>query len=78
MPDGSEVEAEVVGFQTAGENWNEYLLDDGTRLRIKLVLTEVLRIADQYDAEGNPAYVARSQNVVAVDAPESVRREGGG
>jgi hypothetical protein len=36
---GEEVEAEVVGFRAAGEHWNEYLLDDGTVFKIKLVVT---------------------------------------
>ena len=42
-PDGQEREAEPVGFRTSGEHFNEYLLDDGTVLQIKLVLTEVWR-----------------------------------
>jgi hypothetical protein len=73
--DGEEVEAEVVGFRPTGEHWNEYLLDDGTVFRIKLVLTEVARVKDRYDANGNPVYAATHTQVTAVDAPETLRRQ---
>ena len=62
---GDEVEAEVVGFRTSGEHWNEYLLDDGTVFRIKLVLTEVARLKDQYDANGDPIYAASHTQEIA-------------
>ena len=42
--DGQEIEGEVVGFRAGGEHWNEYLLDDGTVFKIKLVLTEIVRV----------------------------------
>jgi hypothetical protein len=71
--DGEEVEAEVVGFRAAGEHWNEYLLDDGTLFKIKLVVTEIARIKDRYDANGDPIYAATHTQVTAVDAPDSLR-----
>jgi len=71
---GEEVEAEVVGFRAAGEYWNEYLLDDGTVFKIKLVVTEIARVTGQYDAKGDPVYLATHTQVTAVDAPESLRR----
>jgi hypothetical protein len=74
--DGREHEAEPVGFRASGEHFNEYLLDDGTVLRIKLVLTEVLRMSGLYDRYGNPAYIVRSSEVMAVDAPDHLM-EGG-
>jgi hypothetical protein len=77
LPDGSEVEADVIGFRTNAEHFNEYLLDDGTVIRMKPVVTEVIRIEGQYDPLGNPAYVIQSTNVTAVDAPEELRKQGG-
>ena len=72
--DGEEVEAEVIGFRTAGEHWNEYLLDDGTVFRIKLVVTEIARVKDRFDEKGDPVYAASHTQVTAVDAPERLRR----
>lgn len=70
-----EVDCDQVTFQPAGENWNEYLASDGTVLRLKLVVTEVLRMIDRYDAEGNPMYVVRSSNVMVVSPPDNLRKE---
>ena len=63
-PDGQEHDATPVGFQNAREYWNEYLLDDGTVIRLKSVATEVLRIDDMKDANGGPVYVVKSTNVM--------------
>ncbi len=71
---GEEVEADIIGFRAAGEHWNEYLLDDGTVFKIKLVVTEIARVKDRYDENGDPIYAAIHTQVTAVDAPESLRR----
>lgn len=76
LPDGGEVEGTVMTFRSSGEHWNEYLVDDGSVVRIKLVATEIIRLDDQYDAQGNPVYVVQSTNVMSVDAPEGLRKEG--
>lgn len=68
------VDAVEVGFRSGGEHWNEYLLDDGSVVKIKLVVTGVLRLEGQYDQEGNPNYVVKSTNIVATSAPEDKRR----
>ena len=74
--DGQEIEGEVVGFRAGGEHWNEYLLDDGTVFKIKLVLTEIVRLEGQYDPNGDPVYAATHTQVTAVDSPESLKRPG--
>ena len=73
LPDGGEGDAVVLGFQSHGEHWNEYLVDDGSLIKMKLVVTEVLRVEGHYDATGNPLYIVQSTNVVAVDVPEELR-----
>ena len=73
-PDGPK-QATEVGFRTAGEHWNEYLLDDGSVLRLKLVVTSVVRIEDTYDNDGNPVYMAQSTNVLGVSSPDELRRK---
>jgi hypothetical protein len=75
LPGLGEVDATVVGYRTSGENWNEYLADDGTVVRIKLVVTEIVRVDGQYDQDGNPVYLVKSANVTAVSAPEELRRQ---
>jgi hypothetical protein len=75
-PDGQEHEAEPVGFRSSGEHFNEYLLDDGSVLRIKLVLTQVWKVNEAYDRLGNPVYLVDHAQVMAVDAPDELT-EGG-
>ena len=64
------VEATELGFRPTGEYWNEYLLDDGTVARIKLVVTNVLRIEGKVDAKGQPIYLIESTNVTAISAEQ--------
>ncbi len=72
---GQEVDAETIDVTQSGERWNEYLLDDGTFLKVKLVLTNVYRVDGQYDTEGNPVYILQSTNVVSANAPQNLRRK---
>ena len=69
-PDGTEHNATPIGFQSAREYWNEYLLDDGTIIRLKLVATEVLRVDGMKDANGGPVYVVKSTNVITSNPPD--------
>lgn len=74
LPDGREVEVTPLPYRPNTEHWNEYLIDDGSVVRIKLVVTEVLRIEGEHDPAGNPAYIVQSTNVVAVNAPDELKR----
>lgn len=69
-PDGDVHDATEVGFRSSGEHWNEYLLDDGTVARLKLVVTGVLRLEGVRDQRGQPVYIIESTNVMAVSAAE--------
>jgi hypothetical protein len=77
LPDGSWVEGTLMPFQTGGEHWNEYIVDDGTLLRVKLVATEVIKVDGKFDQEGNPMYVLNSANVMVVNSPDDLKREQG-
>jgi hypothetical protein len=72
--DGREVQATEHLFRAAGEFWNEYLIDDGSVLRLKIVMTEVNRLEGEYDDEGQPVYAIKSVNAMSVSAPKHLRR----
>ncbi len=72
---GQNVDAETVDVTQSSERWNEYLLDDGTILKVKLVLTNVYRVEGQYDADGNPVYILQSTNVVSTNAPTDLQKK---
>ena len=71
---GGFADASVIDISSSQEHWNQYLLDDGTVLKLKVVATEILRMDDQYDQEGNPIYVVKSTNVVSVIVPEGLKK----
>ena len=72
---GREVDATEVEFQTRKEDWNEYQLMDGSVIKMKAVVGEIVRIEGKYDNEGNPVYVVRSNNVLIVRSPDNLKRK---
>ena len=69
-------EGEEVDFKNEKEEWNVYKLADGTTLKVKLVLVNVVRSRDKYDPLGNPLYGITSQNIVKVlNVPEKRKRK---
>ncbi len=62
---GRQVDATVVDFITRREEFNEYQLIDGGIVKIKLVVTQIVRLDNEKDPEGSPLYNIRSSNVVA-------------
>ncbi|MEA1993147.1 MAG: hypothetical protein U9N35_01950 [Euryarchaeota archaeon] len=66
---------ENIDFEEINEEWNEYRLDDGSTLKVKLVLQKVVRL-DKYDNYGEPVYRISHQIIVRVtDVPEELKKE---
>ena len=76
-PDGTEVVGSEIPVQQSTEPWSEYLLEDGSVIRIKQVLTQAVRLDNEYDKDGNPVYVVQGTSIVVVSASEKLRRSGG-
>jgi hypothetical protein len=72
---GEEVDATSIEINQSSEYWNQYLLDDGSIVKMKLVVTKVLRIENKFDAEGNPVYLVQSTNVMSVGSPANLKRK---
>lgn len=70
-----EVDAEEIEFKTRQEDWSEYQLMDGTVIRMKPVVSEIFKIPNEYDTEGNPVYIVRSKNVLNVRSPDNLKRK---
>lgn len=52
LPDGSQAKAQEVEFKLQHEDWSQYLLPDGTVVKLK---TTVLKILQVLDNDGKPA-----------------------
>ena len=72
---GRQVSGTDVSYNTYNEAWNEYMLEDGTTLRLKVIVKRVVR-TDAYNPDGTPVYIVQSQNVLDSRVPEILRREG--
>jgi len=68
-------DAELVEIENSSENWNEYTLSDGTKVRLKQVLLEAWRFLDLYDQEGNPQYVFKSAAIPIIRAASNLKRK---
>ena len=64
---GNSVTGNLVEVEEATERFSDIKLADGTLIRIKPVVVEVVRVDEQWDNEGNPVYVVRSTNVMTVN-----------
>ncbi|MBM4294016.1 MAG: hypothetical protein FJ126_03820 [Deltaproteobacteria bacterium] len=71
---GREIEVVEVDFKVIKEEWNEYDLADGTRIRLKVVATSFARALDEFDNDGNPVYIVKTSNVLGLSAPENLKR----
>lgn len=56
-------------FEPITEEWAEYLLKDGTKIKIKPVVTKVSKTS-KYSQFGDPIYIVDSQTVVKVEEPK--------
>jgi hypothetical protein len=62
-------------FRTLREEWNEYETEDGTRVRVKLVVSGIIR-TDRYDHQADqPIYVVQSGNIVVTKALDELKEE---
>ena len=63
--------AEQGGFSELAAPWSEYLLSDGTLLRVRPVLTDVVRFEDD---DGQPRYSVWHELVAASYPPPEEER----
>lgn len=64
-----QVEVQYVPYT---EDWNVYRLVNGSKLKIKLVVSSVFKVKDTHDLWGYPVYIVNSTNAIApVPKPKS-------
>ena len=71
---GRDVDGLEVRFRSNHEEWNDYTLEDGTSLRMKAVVSEIVRLDGEFDNEGNPVYLVKSTNVLVIKAPDNLKK----
>jgi hypothetical protein len=78
LPGKGLVDASEVAVNESTERWTDVLLADGSVLRIKPVVLAALRIDNEYDAEGNPLYQVKVNQIMTVTAPEHLKKSAQG
>jgi hypothetical protein len=63
----------LVDFETVREEYNSYRLSDGSMIRMKTVVTNIIR-TDEFTPNGEPIYVVNSQNVLVADVPDDLKK----
>lgn len=64
-----------VEVEETTERWCSAKLCDGSTVKLKAIITDVARLEDAYDTNGDPVYVVKSSNVVTVEANEELRQQ---
>lgn len=64
-----------VRILSAVEPWCEYVLDDGTKMKVKMVVVGFDRVEGEYDPTGNPRYAMKASLVVHAEVPEGLKRK---
>jgi len=74
LPNGKTVDAKSIDFEANKEEWNIYKLEDGTILKVKTILTSVIR-ADVHDlVTGDPLYQIQSKLITSTLVPEKLKK----
>ncbi len=71
---GKEVTGEEMEFSNVKEDWNIYKAEDGSTLKVKVIVAKIIR-ADIYNDSGEPIYIINSQPFVVADVPESLMKK---
>lgn len=61
----SSIVVDDVGYSTLSEEWNEYVVEDGTKIRVKDTVVKVSR-TDKSDKNGDPIYLVQHSTLVDV------------
>lgn len=64
---GHSIEVVNVEAISCRESWNEYQLNDGNLLKVKLVVTKVSKATNEKTIDGKPLYLIKSQNIVILE-----------
>ena len=74
---GKDVLGEEIDFEIEKEGWNIYNLKDGTKLKMKSVVSSIVRLEDYKEDTGDPIYLVLAGNVVIPEVPEKLKKKKG-
>lgn len=77
-PEGKQIPGVDIEIDESVEKWSELKLVDGARIRLKQVASQVIRLENVWDNDGNPVYIVKSTPMIAVSfAPDHLKKNNG-
>ena len=73
-----QLDAVKVAVKEATERWSETVLNDGSVLRVKIIIHRAFRAVDSYDNDGNPMYSVKLTHVLDVESPDHLKKGASG
>lgn len=61
----SSIVADDMGYSTLSEEWNEYIVEDGTKIRVKDTVVKIAR-TDKSDRNGDPVYMVEHSTLMDI------------
>ena len=71
---GESLDAIEVDFKVIHEPWSTYELSDGTKLRWRSTVSEVLLVQGKLNPDGSQAYFVASSNSLVASTPETNKK----
>jgi hypothetical protein len=68
-------DGELIDIKELDEKWSEYVLKDGTILRVKPVIMEIRRLKKQFAPNGDPVYAVKNTLLTEIKAPANLKRK---
>ena len=66
-----------VDVKASSEKFSEIILVDGTKIKLKPVVTEVVRADEGHDPDGNPIYIVQTTTVLTVsNVDDQLKKKG--
>ncbi len=65
-PSGRLVDVMTVDFEANAEPWSTYTLEDGSVVKLRTVIKNVLRLEGEFDHGGNPIYSVQTDVIFRV------------
>jgi len=65
----SSIVEEDMGYTTLMEEWNEYAIEDGAKIRIKHTVSRVSK-TNKYNGDGEPIYLVEGDTLIKIKPPK--------
>lgn len=68
---GKKLDGQSMDFTPLNESWSEYRLENGGTVKVRVVLSEVVVVANERTETGDPLVLVKSATLVDYQPPEN-------